>query len=632
MKNILIFITFFTTLSINAQIWEVGNPITVCKGDPVTITSPINNATNYLWSTGDITQTITVTPLVNTTYTVTVLHQGNIIVDSSKVYILTVDAGENDTICGGETVFFVASGGLFYNWYPTEGLSNTSSFYTSVTTDTNVTYYCDITSAGPNIIYNGDFQLGNTGFISQYTYNSTSLWNESTYMVGESPQTYHANFLPCPDHTTGTGKQMIVNGAVTPNRTVWQQTIQIVPNTNYIFSCWVQNVVTDGNVAQLQFMINGSLIGPVFFCSDTVCNWTKFYTLWNSTSSSNAIISIVNQNVGGGGNDFALDDIFFSELKICTDSVSVFIENPVMNLGPDTTICEGQFINIQPSDSYNQYYWSTGATSSSIMVVSQGSYWCQGTNSSDCIALDTIFVNFKPQPRLEITSSKNPICEGETVELYVESSTSPLFLLWDNGLLGDTIRVKPSETTLYTVYGNALDCLDTTDFEIEVIPHQTIYLGEDDFLCTGEERFFNLDSLNGTFLWSTDELTNSITITEPGFYWVFIDDRGCTLSDTIEYKECSEIKVPNIFTPNNDNINDYFVPITKGIDTLIISVFDRWGKKVFQTEDFETGWDGKIGGSLAPEGQYYWYIYYIENKSGNIRLERQLHGSLILAR
>lgn len=74
MKKILIFIALFTNLSLNAQIWVVGNPITVCKGDPVTITSPINNATNYLWSTGDITQTITVTPLVNTTYTVTVLN------------------------------------------------------------------------------------------------------------------------------------------------------------------------------------------------------------------------------------------------------------------------------------------------------------------------------------------------------------------------------------------------------------------------------------------------------------------------------------------------------------------------------------------------------------------------------
>lgn len=626
-----LFLFLFVVLTSHAQVWVVGNPITICKGDPVTITSPIDNATNYIWSSGDLTQSITVTPLVNTVYTVTVLHQGVTHVDSSLVYILTVSAGENDTICGGETVFFVASGGLFYDWYPTEGLTNTSSYYTSVNTDTNVTYYCDITSAGPNIIFNGDFELGNTGFISNYVYNSVSLWNESTYMVGESPLTYHANFSPCEDHTSGTGKQLIVNGAVVPNTVVWQQNIQVVPNTDYIFSAWIQTICA-GNVAELQFKINGTLIGPVFSCSDTVCLWKNFYTLWNSAAASSAIISIVNQNVGGGGNDFALDDIFFSELKICTDSVSVFIENPIMDLGPDTTVCEGQFITIQPTETYDQYYWSTGATTHSILVVAEGPYWCQGTNSSDCIAVDTINVFFKPQPRLELSASKNPICEGDIVELYVDSSTEPIFLIWNDGTLGDSIRVKPNQTTLFTVIGNAYDCVDTASIEIEVVPHQTIYLGEDDFLCTGEEVFFNLDSLNGTFLWNTGDETDNILVTEPGFYWVFIDDRGCTLSDTIEFKECSEIKIPNIFTPNNDFINDFFVPETEGIDTLIITIYDRWGKRVFKTDDFKVGWDGKIGGSDAPEGQYYWAIYYIENRSGNNRIERNLHGSLILVR
>ena len=235
------------------------------------------------------------------------------------------------------------------------------------------------------------------------------------------------------------------------------------------------------------------------------------------STTTNAIISIVNQNVGGGGNDFALDDIFFSELKVCTDSVSVFIENPVMNLGLDTTVCEGQYVFIQPTETYNNYYWSTGATTPSIMVVAAGPYWCQGTNSSNCIAIDTINVLFKPQPRLELSVVKNPICEGETATIIVESSTAPIFLIWNNGMLGDTIRVKPNQNTLFTVFGNASDCLDTADIEIEVVPHQTIFLGDDDFLCTGEERIFNLDSLNGTFLWSTDENTSAITVTEPGF-------------------------------------------------------------------------------------------------------------------
>ena len=632
MKHIYTFFLLFISFSVFSQNWIVGGKISVCKGDQITISSPIDNATNYIWSTGSLSQSITVTPLVNTTYKVTVLYNGNIIVDSSVVHILTVDAGENDTICGGETVYFSATGGIFYDWYPTEGLMFTEGQYNAVTTDTNVTYYCDITAAGPNIIFNGDFELGNVGFTSNYTYNATSLWNESTYMVGLSPQTYHANFFNCSDHTTGTGKHMIVNGAVTPNITIWQQNIQIVPNTNYIFSCWVQNVGPDANLAQLQFRINGNLIGPVFLSSDTICHWTQFYTLWNSNTNNSAVISIVNQNIGGGGNDFALDDIFFSELKICTDSVKVVVENPSMDLGPDTTICEGQYFYLHPTETYNEYYWSTGATTPSIMVLVEGEYWCRGTNSSDCIAVDTIHVFFKPQPRLELFAHKNPICEGESVEIVVESSTTPIFLLWNNGDLSDTISVKPLVNTIYSVVGNADDCLDTAEIEIEVIPHQTIFLGEDDFLCTGESIYFNLDSLTGNFYWSTDETANQILIEEPGLYWVYINDRGCDLSDTIEFKECSEIIVPNIFTPNGDFINDFFYPETKGIDTLSIWIYDRWGKRVFKTDDFKTGWDGKISGSLAPEGQYYWTIYYIENKSGNLRTERDLHGTVILAR
>ena len=102
---------------------------------------------------------------------------------------------------------------------------------------------------------------------------------------------------------------MIINGSIQPNTTIWQQVIQIVPNTDYIFSCWAQTVAA-GNEAQLQFKINNTLIGPVFICSDTVCHWTQFYTIWNSGTTTNATISIVNQNQEAGGNDFAIDDVF----------------------------------------------------------------------------------------------------------------------------------------------------------------------------------------------------------------------------------------------------------------------------------------------------------------------------------
>ena len=145
--------------------------------------------------------------------------------------------------------------------------------------------------------------------------------------------------------------------------------------------------------------------------------------------------------------------------------------------------------------------------------------------------------------------------------------------------MGDEIEVRPASTTTYSVIASADGCLDTAQIEIEVVPYQTLFLGVDDYLCEGDELLINLDSLEGEFLWSTDDVTSTLLITEPGLYWVFVDDRGCVVSDTIEFRECSEISVPNIFTPNGDQINDYFCPETKGIDTLVLLIFDRWGNK-----------------------------------------------------
>jgi hypothetical protein len=102
---------------------------------------------------------------------------------------------------------------------------------------------------------------------------------------------------------------------------VWQQSITVVPHTDYDFSTWVATVLnTDPNPAQLQFSINGVLIGPVFNANTTGNIWEQFHAVWNSGNATTALISIVNQNTIDEGNDFALDDIAFNEYCISKDS------------------------------------------------------------------------------------------------------------------------------------------------------------------------------------------------------------------------------------------------------------------------------------------------------------------------
>lgn len=189
---------------------------------------------------------------------------------------------------------------------------------------------------GTNIVTNGDFSSGNTGFNSSYTYMTTGsfcptcccgvLSLEGTYTVGANPNTYHTNFTAFGDHTTGSGKMLIVNGASVTGVTVWKENIPIMPNTNYVFSVWATSV-NPASPAILNFSINGSALGTISLSGSVADGtWQYFTTTWNSGSTSGSVpIALVNQNTASGGNDFAVDDIVFAP---------VYRQNVIVNLNP----------------------------------------------------------------------------------------------------------------------------------------------------------------------------------------------------------------------------------------------------------------------------------------------------------
>ena len=172
-------------------------------------------------------------------------------------------------------------------------------------------------SAGAaNLVTNGDFSAGNTGFGSDYTYvpsvNQGSGYPEGIYLIDDNPNDIHNLFSSYGDHTTGTGLMMIVNGSGTANQDVWRQGgISVAANTTYFFSTWIASA-HPASPAQLVFSINGNQIGSVFNASTTTGQWQQFYTAWNSGASTTANIALVNQNLAFGGNDFTLDDISLS--------------------------------------------------------------------------------------------------------------------------------------------------------------------------------------------------------------------------------------------------------------------------------------------------------------------------------
>jgi gliding motility-associated-like protein len=93
--------------------------------------------------------------------------------------------------------------------------------------------------------------------------------------------------------------------------------------------------------------------------------------------------------------------------------------------------------------------------------------------------------------------------------------------------------------------------------------------------------------------------------------WFDIPRVGCRdtfLYDWLCFDATPILEIPNVFTPNGDGMNDVFRVHAKAITEFKAILFNRWGKKIYEWDDYHQGWDGKIGGSEASPGVYYYII------------------------
>jgi len=308
----------------------------------------------------------------------------------------TFDLGNDTILCENESYTINATNpnGIYYLWQD----ASSSPEYT-VTQEG--TYSCEIFSNGDDLILNGDFELGDTLFSSEYIVGLGGPWgqlsNAGTYAINTNPNNTHENFAFCSDHTSGSGNMMIVNGSILPEAVIWSQTIVVQPNSYYQFSTWLTSVVAD-NPALLQFSINGENLGIPFSPGFSTCDWQQFDEVWNSGTSSTAIISIVNQNTEEGGNDFAIDDVVFYELCSVSDSIMVsYTPLPNINLGPDSLICENDPLVLNVASVNANYLWQDGSTASTYTVLEAGLYWSKisvdGCANSDSVYFETMDCN-----------------------------------------------------------------------------------------------------------------------------------------------------------------------------------------------------------------------------------------------
>ncbi len=563
---------------------NLGNDTTLCQGQTITLIG--DSASAYLWSDGSTTSAITVSSAG--TYW---LQASNGLCSTTDTIIISfnsipiVSLGNDTTLCQGQTITLNGGAASAYLW--SNGSTNSS-----ITVSSAGTYWLQAS--------NGQCSSADTIIISFNVFPTVNLGNDTTLCQG---QTITLNggaasaYLWSNGSTTssitvssaGTYWLQASNGQCSANDTIIISfnSIPIVSLGNDTTLCQGQTITLNGGAASAYLWSDGSTTSSITVSSAG--------TYWLQASN---------------GQCSANDTIIIS-----------FNTIPIISLGNDTTLCQGQIITLN-GGAASAYLWSDGSTTSSITVSTQGTYWVQASNAQ-CSGTDTIVISFITVPTVNL-GADTALCQGQSVTL--NGGTGPSYL-WSDGSTTSSINISSAGS--YWLQVNNAQCIASDTIIISINTFPVINLGNDTSICEGQTITLNGGSA-ATYNWSEGSITPSITVSIAGIYWLEAANGLCSVSDTmiLDYTNCEiVIEFPNVFTPNGDYFNNTFIPKKfKGITNATLRIFNRWGSELLFTDNVLLGWNGYYKGSICPDGTYFWIVQYttILNNS------KSLSGTLTL--
>lgn len=459
----------------------------------------------------------------------------------------------NDNSGGASVLATGGSGNFNYVWNtsPTQMGPVASNLFAG-------TYSVVITDAGAGcvtngqeLIVNGDFENGNTGFTTMYTYCNASLclntFGEAHYSIGNNANFFHPAFVGT-DHTTGSGQFMIVNAAVNPNIDVWCQTVNVTPNTSYVFSGWVSSVVAS-SPAQLEFKINGLVVGTTVLAPSTTMTWVPFCVPWNSGGSSTAGICITDLNLAGGGNDFGLDDLSFqacSNAAALSDTLTVVIGQPSKietDITPITLLCAGDTTHATPTTAggtppYNYHWMPTNGIGPTHTGLTAGTYYVMTKDSNLCTVVDTFTIT-EPDPIVPVLiSSQDANCHGQSSGAATVSASggNPAYTYsWSpSGLTGSSVSGLTAGNHTVTIVDSD-QCVQTMVVTIAEPDPLLVEVSGLIEICDGETTPVTAQGSGGTgpytYNWSSGGSGGSNNVPAGAQHVTVTDANGCTATE-----------------------------------------------------------------------------------------------------
>jgi uncharacterized membrane-anchored protein len=466
---------------------------------------------DFLWSTGETTTEIDVTPTETTSYSLTVTNvHGCTDVASFTVNVQKVNASIDPPqadICLGDELLLIASGGDFYEWNTgatSAGIIvNPTETTTYTVTVTNEFGCSDVASV--ELIVNPNPEAAIEG-------ETEICLGESTTLTATGGTEYLWN----------TGETTAV--------------ITVSPAETTTYTVTVTNEFGCSDVASVELIVNpnpeAAIEGETEIClgeSTTLTATGGTEYLWN-TGETTAVITVSPEET-------TTYTVTVTNEFGCTDAASVELivnPNPEAAIEGETEICLGESTTLTASGGIS-YLWNTGETTAVITVSPEETttYTVTVTNEFGCTDVASVELIVHPNPEAAI-EGETEICLGESTTLTASGGIS---YLWNTGETTAVITVSPEETTTYTVtVTNEFGCTDAASVELIVHPNPEAAIEGETEICLGEST--TLTASGGiSYLWNTGETTAVITVSpeETTTYTVTVTNEfGCTDAASVE--------------------------------------------------------------------------------------------------
>jgi hypothetical protein len=556
----------------------VAGSNSLCSGSFITQTA--SGASTYTWSTGATTSTVSISPAINSSYTVTATDANGCVGTANpfvSVYALPVlTVSGNSSLCMGASLSQTVSGASTYSWNTgattaTVLVTPTANVVYSVTgTYTNgcaamitrpVVVYAlpTVAISGSSAVCIGSSLTQTVSGASTYTWNTAA--NTTTILISPTTNTvYSVNATDANGCAGSATKSITVNAlptlAISANATVcagtsltqtasgastytWNTganttTISVAPTTNTVYSVTGTNTNGCTGTASKTITVN-ALPSLTISGTSTMCVGTSVTQTVSGASSYTWTPAAFANTITLSPSTTTVYSVTGMDANGCTSTANKTITVnalPVLTISGSSAVCVGTSVT-QTVSGASTYSWNTSANTATILIAPTTNtiYSVSGTDANGCVGTANKSITVNALPVLTI-SGNSTVC---MYTLLTETVSGAVSYSWNMGATTTTISAMPVTNTVYTVSGiDANGCTGTASLYVVVNALPLLFISGSTVTCAGTPV---MQSVSGaaTYSWSTGASTASVTLspTATTVYSVNgTDTNGCSSAIT----------------------------------------------------------------------------------------------------